>query len=1293
MSPCAPPPTPLRADRRVARLLPALLTIAVLAAAPPGGARAQEPPVTPPADGIREPWDISASTSHVRRSADGGRVLMFDRDVVITHGELATTCDHAEYLEELRRALLTGHVVMTQDSTTVRAPVCYYDRDTRVAQFPNGLVIERPTGMAVADAGTWHRDARKFQLRGRVAAADTSGTLDADAVTFDETTDTFWAAGNARLVDDVSGIVVEGPSLRYDRARSEATAIERPAATFEEDDEAVRVDSDEMRYDPRTDRGTATGNVVMRRGSMTATGGAARFDRVENTVVLEGDPKVVDGATEITGRSIEMITRGGGRRTVRVVGDARVVHRFAVERVRPVEAGAPVDGEALDETLATARDSAEARAAEVESAPVDTAAAPPPPPAAPDAAAPTPETRFAAAVDSAATAATAATGADGADGADGAAAVSDSAAAVADSLAALPPWLKTPSEQLPRQNLLFGERITIEVVDDELETVEVVGHGRSKFFPNEAQGDLTEWNDVVGDTLHVWFSESELDSVTVLGHGTGEYRLPAGEDEGAGQDVLKEKGKLVEYQAPVIRYDRRDETMHLSQGAEVRYRDMQLRSGTIEFDARDEVMDAGGEPSPVLVDSGDEILGSRMRYHLPTEKGEIVTGRTRFENAFYQGTDIWKIGDDALAVENATYTTCDLEHPHYHFSSRHMKIYLDDKVVAKPVVLRIRQIPVFALPFYIASLKKDRHSGLLLPNLELGVDDNRGRFIRNLGYYWAPNDYFDATTSFDFYPSQDRIVSYLTARYNLRYRFDGRVTLKYNRDVPRGKKDTVVEATHRQTLSPTADLSGDARFFSSSSIYQDIDDDQRLDRDIRSNLTLTKRFPGSNRSLRMTLERQQNLDDDTFTEQLPGVFLSSPSRPLLARPTGGAEAGAVAGLLSDVYWNADTRGVRTRSRTGAGVEEEHSGAQTSLGLRMTRNVGAFLRLSPSVDGEGTWIDEDRRGDANAFRATYRTAVSASTTLYGTFLRPIGPVQGFRHLVEPGASWSWAPEFREYFYVDPSDTTRTLRDRFFSFGGIGASPRRQSAMSFSLRNLVQTKIDRGEGREELRLDLFTLRNSISYDLLAEDNGRKPLSGLGSSLNILTSLPVNQSWTVSHDPYTWDLLGSSVTTRARVSSRSFGGGGGAAEPDMPAPASPEGVGNDVAGADLGDAATVSAATRGRAGQWAFDVSHTAQRGASGSASSSLVFNSSWSPTTNWGLTFNTQYDLTNGDNTAQSWSVRRQIHCWEVSFDRRYLGGEWQYYLRVNIIDLPDIKAERGDAFRGRVGSGTGLDGLF
>jgi hypothetical protein len=82
------------------------------------------------------------------------------------------------------------------------------------------------------------------------------------------------------------------------------------------------------------------------------------------------------------------------------------------------------------------------------------------------------------------------------------------------------------------------------------------------------------------------------------------------------------------------------------------------------------------------------------------------------------------------------------------------------------------------------------------------------------------------------------------------------------------------------------------------------------------------------------------------------------------------------------------------------------------------------------------------------------------------------------------------------------------------------------------------------------------------------------------------------------------------------------------------------------------------------------------------------SRWSPTENWHVTYNTQYDLQDGINTSQSWSVRRRLHtCWELSFDRRLLGREWQYYFRIALVDIPDIQLERGDRFGGRGALGT------
>lgn len=1252
-----------------------------------------------------EPWEITAATSYSVRSPDGSRVFGFERDVVIVHGAMTSTSFRAEYVEGSRRVVLSGQVVMVQDSTVVRAPMATYDRDERIARFPHGALVERPSGTVVADRAWWVRGPNRFELRGRAAAADTSGTIDAESMTYEAATGLFWAVGDARFTDDATGLTVTGQNLRYDSLAQLAIATGDPIATFTDDDGVlVNVTGDRLTYDPQANVAVAKGNVVLRRETLEAHAGIVRFDRDDNRAIFRESPVIVDGNTEISGERIELEMPGDGRRTVRVKGAARVANRFAGDREQPVaapdgpepppdETGIPAPGEG-DPELAPGGPTLERRIREAVAVRADSLrqAAPP------DSSAPSP-VLASPPVPSAQT-------------------VADSALAAIAALEAgtdaeeadpTPEWLTIPGDRLPEENLLFGDDVTIHFVADVLDQVTVVGHGRSKFFPNEAEGEFSEWNDVVGDTLHVWFTDAAVDSVTVLGHGVGEYRLPAGEDAMASPEVLKEKGKLVEYSAPVIRYQSAGQMMYLEQGAQVSYKTMRLTSGEIEFDPTREVMVAGGIPEPVLLDVEDQVVGSQMRYQLAAEKGEVLDGRTKFEDSYYHGDDIWKVGDDVMTVQGAAFTTCDLESPHYHFSSKQMKIYLDDKVVAKPVVLKIREIPVFALPFYMASLKKGRHSGFLLPNLELGVDDNRGRFIRNLGYYYAPNDYMDHTLSFDFYPAQERIVSYLNTRYNVRYRYGGRVALKYNRDVPNNRKDTALELSHQQTLSETMSLSGDASFLSSQDVYRDIDDGRRLDRDLRSHLTFSKRFKDSNRSLRAEVERRENLDTGALEETFPAVSFSQPSRSIVAASRDSEDGRG--NFLSDVYYSIDSRFVSERSKTPDAteedtfIEERDLGSKITSNVRTTRSFGPYLRVAPGFNGEGVWVDEDVLGNRNSFRGTYNTSLTASTNLYGTYLRPVGPAQGFRHVLEPSMSWSWAPEFREYFYVEEGDTTGTLRDRFPSFGGIGSTQRETNRMSFALRNLLQTKI--GKDKSATRYDVFTLRNSISYDLLAEEEGRKPLTNLNSTLNILSALPVNQSWTVSHDPYSWDLLSTSVTTRARVSSRSFGSWGRdrKAEPAVeegveeaaggdegaPAGPAPDPATRDPDGDPRGGAPATISGPPG--GEWSIDASHSARRGSTGDLSSSIVFGSRWNPTRKWAVTYDTQYDLKSGENVSQSWSVHRIVHCWQVSFDRRLLGGEWQYYLRVNVTDLPDIQAERGDSFRGRSSAGSALGGLF
>jgi lipopolysaccharide assembly outer membrane protein LptD (OstA) len=153
---------------------------------------------------------------------------------------------------------------------------------------------------------------------------------------------------------------------------------------------------------------------------------------------------------------------------------------------------------------------------------------------------------------------------------------------------------------------------------------------------------------------------------------------------------------------------------------------------------------------PKFSDGGDELTGERMEYNFATEKGRVLRGRTQLQDAKYFGAQIKRADDKTLFVSRGIYSTCDREEePHFHFWSRKMKIVLQENVVAKPIVLFIGKIPLLALPFGFFPTRSGRHSGLIIPRY--GASEREGRYLREMGYYWAINDYLDTKATADFY--------------------------------------------------------------------------------------------------------------------------------------------------------------------------------------------------------------------------------------------------------------------------------------------------------------------------------------------------------------------------------------------------------------------------------------------------------------------------------------------------------------------------------------------------------------
>ena len=63
---------------------------------------------------------------------------------------------------------------------------------------------------------------------------------------------------------------------------------------------------------------------------------------------------------------------------------------------------------------------------------------------------------------------------------------------------------------------------------------------------------------------------------------------------------------------------------------------------------------------------------------------------------YFNGNRIVKTADNHLYIHNGDYTTCgNLEHPHFYFYGKNIKVIPREKAVTRPVVLNIGEVPVF----------------------------------------------------------------------------------------------------------------------------------------------------------------------------------------------------------------------------------------------------------------------------------------------------------------------------------------------------------------------------------------------------------------------------------------------------------------------------------------------------------------------------------------------------------------------------------------------------------------------
>ncbi|HEU5218876.1 MAG TPA: twin-arginine translocase subunit TatC, partial [Gemmatimonadales bacterium] len=306
-----------------------------------------------------------------------------------------------------------------------------------------------------------------------------------------------------------------------------------------------------------------------------------------------------------------------------------------------------------------------------------------------------------------------------------------------------------------------------------------------------------------------------------------------------------------------------------------------VEAAQIRYREGDCGVEATGEPH--MFQNGQVLIGESARFDTCKERGVIRDALTQLSegggNWFIRGNLAIDQNQSRLYGGNAELTSCDLPIPHYHFSAKEMKWVSKSVMVARPAVLYIRDVPVAWIPFIFQDTKSGRHSGILIP--QFGFNDivrpteGYNRQVTNIGYYWAPNDYFDAQLQLDWF--NNRYLQWgITTQYRILNRFvAGNLSYSVQQQSGGGTGKSIAWA-HNQSFNNSTSLSVDARYATNTSILSRNSIDPRTTtQEIRSGANFTKRFAWG--TLAMGLSGHQNINDGSAQLTAPTLTLSPKS--------------------------------------------------------------------------------------------------------------------------------------------------------------------------------------------------------------------------------------------------------------------------------------------------------------------------------------------------------------------------------------------------------------------------------
>lgn len=773
-----------------------------------------------------------------------------------------------------------------------------------------------------------------------------------------------------------------------------------------------------------------------------------------------------------------------------------------------------------------------------------------------------------------------------------------------------------------------------------------------------------------------------------------------------------------------ILYDIAGQMVYLYGEAKVSYQSFNLDAEYIEFNWANQTVSAWGIEDtsgtvvgkPAFVDGDQGFTADTVRFNFKTGIGRIANMRAEEQGGFIGFEQSKRNQYEEIYGWKGYYTTCSDPEPHFHIQANKVKLVPDKLVVTGPANLRIADVPTpLVLPFALFPLQKGRSSGLLLP--EYGESQGLGFYLRNGGWYFAINDYWDLAMTGDIYTRGSWRVNAST-NYRKRYRYSGRFTANYANtrfNFPqetdfRVTRDFKITWNHNQDPKArpnsrfTANVTAGTSTFLSNAVQNN---DEFLNNSFTSNVTYTKTFPGKPYRLEASLQHNQVLATRSIDLTLPKVaFTVNRIKPFeRAVQTGGTRWYEQIAVSYTAEARNEIRTTDSLLFKPQVLDAFRYGMRHTVPLNFSMPIFKHFTFAVNATYNENWYpetirrtfvldslynDQDsaiafgfvRTDTVQGFSAArfFTTSASVSTQLFSMFQFRGKKLKAIRHVMTPSLNASYTPDFSEPFwnyygtYATDLDGTQSTFSKFEGglFGGPGRG--RVGSLGFSLNNTLQAKVfDRKDTvdyeRKVQLLDAFSLSGNYNF---AADSFQWSDIRISGRTRLLERIDINFSG--NFDPYSRNADGVRQqesewkANRRLVRFRSgtlnigtrFSGGKTATGKDRPAWLDWSVWDNSPGYIDFNV-------------PWSTAVNYNltvrnnvaANGGDSISTTQTLTFSGDLSLTPKWKINWQSGYDFQRSEFTYTTIGINRDLHCWQMAFNWVPFGSRRSYNFTINV----------------------------